>query len=71
MHVGALAGHLVDQRAYKRMTRRLLDPAAGNCGFIALGEEGAWSWMLTQARFLLRINIMGGLRERGRSFFFP
>ena len=47
MHVGALVGWLRDRADRRAAGRVLFSPA---CGYAALGPEGAWCWLLEQAR---------------------
>jgi len=48
MHLMALAGFLRDRRDNRRMVIRLQEP--GEAGFMVLGPELAWCWLLEQAR---------------------
>ena len=62
MHVGAFLGYARDSWDNTRKLRRLLQP--GYCGFAPLGEEGAWSWRLEQAR-LVGVWVVGmGLAQQ-------
>jgi hypothetical protein len=50
MHLGALIGYLSDKRSIKRVMEQLLEP--GSVGFLPMGPEQAWTWLLEQARRL-------------------
>ena len=48
MHVGSLIGLIRDKMDHRQSLRTLLKP--GVCGFHSMGPEGAWTWLLEQAR---------------------
>jgi hypothetical protein len=46
MHLGSFVGYLTDQRGNRTM-ELLLEP--GEVGFLPMGPEMAWTWLLEQA----------------------
>ena len=47
MHVGSLVGLLRDKADHRLTLQTLLEPGA--CGFMQMGPELAWTWLLEQA----------------------
>ena len=55
MHLGSFLGYLTDQRAKKRALEQLLEP--GEVGFLSMGSEMAWTWLLEQARLITAVAV--------------
>ena len=50
MHFGSFIGYVIDNRSKRKMMEQLLEP--GSVGFLPMGAEGAWTWLLEQVRLL-------------------
>ena len=47
MHLGSFVGYVIDRRSKRKTMEELLEP--GVVGFLPMGSELAWTWLLEQA----------------------